>query len=368
MMMCVHGLTKTLTGHSLQRRLARFCTHQDGNVTIFAFTLFMLMMMMGGLAVDLMRFETTRTSLQNTLDRATLAAASLNQSIDGKVVVNDYFAKAGLTKYLKSVTVTKGLNFRNVKADAEAATNPYFVHLVGIDEMYAKGNSMAEQRISNVEIMLVLDISGSMNSNSRLVNLKIAANEFVSTILSSDTEQRISIGIVPFNGQVNLPVDLRNKFNYTDPNGATNVNCFDLPASVYTGPGMSRTTPLSMTIAGDTYSGTSGVANWIDVSDSNVGPYPLNVWCPPRAEDTVSMPQQSISALQAKITGLTAVGATSINAGMKWGLSLLDPSARGIYNEYQLAGLMSANLTGRPYEYADRESAMLAHQPLVPTQ
>jgi len=355
--MCVHGLTTAFDGYKMRRPLRKFAADQQGSTTVFAMTLFMLMVMMGGLAVDLMRYEATRTSLQNTLDRATLAAASLNQSVDGKVIVKDYFAKANLTQYLKEVVVTTGINFRNVKASANAETNPYFAHLVGVDELEAKGKSMAEQRISNVEIMLVLDVSGSMNSNNRLANLKTAANEFVSTVLTTDAEQRVSIGIVPFNGQVNLPVNLRNKFTFTDPNGAANVNCFDLPASVYATSDLSRTTPFSMTIAGDTFSGTPSATNWLVVSDTNnVAPYPLNVWCPPRAENTVAMPMQSVSGLQSKITSMTAVGATSINAGIKWGLALLDPSARSIYNEYQTANLMPVKLAGRPFEFTDRES------------
>ena len=355
--MCAHEMTKAFAGRLLRRPVHRFAADQNGSTTIFAMTLFMLMVMMGGLAVDLMRYEQTRTSLQNTLDRATLAAASLNQSVDGKVIVKDYFAKANLTQYLKDVTVTNGINFRNVKAKASAETNPYFAHLVGVDEMEAKGKSMAEQRTTNVEIMLVLDVSGSMNSNSRLINLRTAAAEFVSTVLSTDTEQRISIGIVPFNGQVNLPVELRTKFNFTDPNGALNVNCFDLPAAVYLGSDLLRTTPLSMTIAGDTFSGTASVTNWIAISDTgSAAPVASNVWCPPRAENTVSLPLQSVSILQGKINALTAIGATSINAGMKWGLALLDPAARTIYNEYQGAGLMPAKLAGRPFAFNDRES------------
>ena len=356
-MMCIHGQTKAIADRLLRRALPKFAADQHGSTTVFALTLFMLMAMMGGLAVDLMRYEATRTALQNTLDRATLAAASLNQSVDGKVVVKDYFAKANLTQYLKSVTVTKGINFRNVNASASAETNPYFAHLVGVDEMEAKGKSMAEQRISNVEIMLVLDVSGSMNSNNRLPNLKIAANEFVSTVLTNDSEQRVSIGIVPFNGQVNLPLNLRTKFNFTDPNGASNVNCFDLSPSVYSRSEISRTEPLSMTIAGDTYSGTSNATNWIAITDTNyAAPAPSNVWCPPRADNTVSMPLQSVSALQTKITAMTAIGATSINAGIKWGLALLDPSARSIYNEFQAANQMPVKLAGRPFEFTDRES------------
>lgn len=129
-------------------------------------------------------------------------------------MVTDYFDKAGLAEYLRAVSVEEGLNYREVVADARASTNPFFLHMIGVKEMDAPGHSMAEQRMTNVEIVLVLNVSGSMatvspNGLTRLVNLRNAANEFVDTVLSSDSEDRISIAIVPFNGQVNLGAALR---------------------------------------------------------------------------------------------------------------------------------------------------------------
>ena len=111
-------------GQSQSRKamMRRFWAAQDGSLTILALCLFLLMVMMGGLAVDLMRYEQTRTTLQNTLDRATLASASLTQTLDPAEVVADYFTKAGMDKYLKGVTVSEGVNFRNVTADAAAET------------------------------------------------------------------------------------------------------------------------------------------------------------------------------------------------------------------------------------------------------
>ncbi len=350
-------VAKNLSRRSLRCKVTAFFARQDGNISIFAMSLFMLMVMMGGLAVDMMRFETKRTALQNTLDRATLASASLNQRIKGETVVRDYFDKAKLTQYLTSVVVIEGLNFRNVMATATADTEPLFMHLTGTKEMYAKGKSMAEQRITNVEIMLVLDVSGSMNNNSRLTNLKAAATEFVNTVLASDSEKRISIGIVPFNGQVNLPVALRDKFNFTDNPNVANVNCFDLSSSVYGGTGMSRTAPMTMTANADTYSGTTTALSWISITDTNyAAPNGANLWCPPRPGNIVAMPQQNISDLQSKIAALSAIGATSINAGLKWGVALMDPSLRGLYNEYQTAYLMPVTLAGRPFEYTDNEA------------
>lgn len=202
-------------GLAAQREVARdhLVRGEEGNLTILALCMFVLMAMIGGIAVDLMRYEAMRTSLQNTLDRATLAAASLSQQLDAEDVVTDYFDKAGLADYLRAVTVEEGLNYREVNADARAATNPFFLHMIGVEEMDAPGRSKAEQRMTNVEIVLVLDVSGSMADNNRLTNLKSAANEFVDTVLSSDSEDRISIAVVPFNGQVNLGAALRGRYN-----------------------------------------------------------------------------------------------------------------------------------------------------------
>ena len=72
--------------------------------------------MICGMAVDLMRYEQTRTTLQHTLDRSTLAAASLSQDLNAIDVVNDYFEKAGLLQYLTNVQVDEGINFKEVTA------------------------------------------------------------------------------------------------------------------------------------------------------------------------------------------------------------------------------------------------------------
>lgn len=338
--------------------LRRSAAAEDGSLTILALCLFLLMAMIGGITVDLMRYETTRTSLQNTLDRATLAAAALSQQLDAEEVVTDYFAKANLSQYLRSVSVEEGLNYREVVADAEAATNPFFMHLIGINELDAPGHSMAEQRMTNVEIMLVLDVSGSMNSNSRLTNLKTAAKEFVDTVLSSDDEDRISIGIVPFNGQVDVGTALGARYNLTKKHYVSDINCVDLPSSVYAGTGLTTTLDLPMTTPTDTYSATNKIDGYVGRTDSSYAVNDdANRWCPDvNNTNSIMLPSQSISALQAKIQGLTGIGATSINAGMKWGMAMLDPGTQPVFTHFVGTGVIPSVFAGRPFQFTDPES------------
>ena len=66
----------------------------------------LMMLMVCGIAVDLMQNEMMRTRVQNTLDRAILAASDLDQPLPADDVVDDYFAKAGMSEFLDTVEIT----------------------------------------------------------------------------------------------------------------------------------------------------------------------------------------------------------------------------------------------------------------------
>lgn len=333
----------------------RFRREEDGSLIIFALVLFLLMAMMGGVAIDVMRYETVRTNLQNTLDRCTLMAASLDQTLDPQSVVTDCVDKAGLRDKLESVEVTQSLNSRSVVSKGRADTKPFFLHLIGIDKFDALGASGAEQAITNVEIALVLDVSGSM-SGAKIANLKIAAAEFVDNMLANDPNQRISITVVPYNAQVNLGPVLRAKYQAVNLHGVADVNCLELPPAVFSAPGIPRNVNLPMMAYADQYYGTSQTNAAVSPTSSSALPNYAAAFCNKTTANIVRLPSQNATALKAQINGLQAGGNTSITLGMKWGLSLLDPSARGMYNELIGAGQMGANLAGRPFNYTDPES------------
>lgn len=342
---------------SLAHRAARRFRSEDGNIASFSIILFTLMVMCGGLAVDLMRYEQVRTSLQQTLDRCTLAAAALAQGLDPEEVCRDYVDKAGLTQYLTGVEVTEGLNFRQVEAFAMAQKPTFFAGLVGINKFDIPGASSAEQRITDIEIAMVLDVSGSM-AGAKIANLKAAASEFVETVLVTDVEDRTSVAIVPYNGQVNLGPLLASKYNVSPQhNIVSDVNCIDLPPSVYNTNTMSRTLAMPQTGYVDSFTGTSTSHAWLaSTTTSNPNgatPIPTNMWCPQRPQNIVRLPSNDIGTLQAQINALDAVGATSINAGMKWGMSLLNPANRPMFAELVSAGAIPSYFGNRPFDYVE---------------
>ena len=63
---------------------SRFAKEEDGMITIFACFMILMMLMVGGIGVDMMRHEMERTRLQAVSDRAVLAAADLDQTLNPK--------------------------------------------------------------------------------------------------------------------------------------------------------------------------------------------------------------------------------------------------------------------------------------------
>ena len=145
----------------------RFITNQDGTYTIFGVYIFVLILMLGGIGVDLMRFERDRTNLQYTLDRAVLAAADLDQKLDAESVVHDYFDKAGLAAYVDDVVVTPGVNFRIVSAEASAVMDTHFMHMTGVDTLTVPASGAAEERVPKVEVSLVLGVHAVQRPDGR---------------------------------------------------------------------------------------------------------------------------------------------------------------------------------------------------------
>ena len=144
--------------HQAEDEIERFKEEESGVATIFACFMIMMMVLVGGIGVDLMHNEMERVRLQNTLDRAVLAAADLDQTLTPAEVVEDYFTKSGFPGQPGTVTVDEGLNNRIVTASASTDHLTQFMHLMGVPELSIPAKGTAAERISNVEVSLVLDI------------------------------------------------------------------------------------------------------------------------------------------------------------------------------------------------------------------
>lgn len=373
-MISIVKFQKSAGGFFLARRrsAARFWRDDSGAMWQFAITILFIMITASGVAINLMRFETERARTQSVADSAVLAAASFGQTRDAKQVVEDYFDKAGLGDRLvrDQIQVVSGINGKIVTVNTEVQTGAFFANFLGYEALRGTGSARAEEYRGDVEVVMVLDISGSMNSYNRIQNLKIAASDFVTQLIDSDTENRISIAIVPYNGQVNLGANLFNEINSRfgiadntnvtrrslgpttndTPSTTNDARCVDMPTSQLIKPAFDANPGLARTPYTD---------HWSNVTTSNAHQNPVahntaNIWCPARAANAIRLPTNNKANLLAYINALEAVGATSIDLGLKWGAWLIDPQAQPtLANLVNNTSQVSSYFSDRPRPYND---------------
>jgi len=328
----------------------RFVREDNGSMTIFTVMLLMMMLLVGGIGVDLMRNEMERTRVQATIDRAVLAAADLDQTLDPEAVVNDYFAKAGMSGYLTSVTVDEGLNFRTVTARARTTTPTQFMRLMGVEELSVPAGGQAEERISNVEISMVLDISGSMGRNGKMANLQDAAKTFVDTVIRDETEDLISMSLIPYTAQVSAGQGIFEAMQMTRQSGNPSW-CVDFA-------------PADFDTATVRMDGTYEQMQYFDEGWSYSKPV-NNPGCPgrdgpgvgsSRAYEQIFPFSQDAVSLKSRIDQYRARANTSIHIGMKWGVAMLDPSFKPVVQELSLNNGVDSAFASRPAAYNDPET------------
>ncbi|WP_168223009.1 TadE/TadG family type IV pilus assembly protein [Oceanicola sp. D3] len=319
-----------------QSRFSAFARDEDGGLIIFSLFLFVCMMLAVGLSIDVMRTEMARTRLQNVADNAVLAAASMEQTIAPETVVNDYFEKAGLASNLDGVTVSQGANYKTVSAKTNTKLPMYFLGMVGIDKMEAKSEGTATAGYTDVEVSLVLDITGSMGSNNKLPNLKSAAKDFVDTVLDPSQPGSVSLSLVPYSAQVNIGADMMAELNVPQEHSFT--HCVDFQEADFTGTGVSLTQQYKH-------------MQHFQYYPSETTPID-NPGCVQQSYEQVTPHSQNNAALKAQINQFQARANTAIHLGMKWGVALLDPSMQPVIQSMAAKGKADAAFANRPFSYS----------------
>ncbi len=325
------------------RDLARhFRREEDGSLIIFGLMMMIVMLFMAGIPLDIERFETARTKLQNTADGAALAAASLTQEVDSEVLVYDYFAKAGVAGFVDDVRVTEAINYKHVEIDADINVPTHFFNMVGVTNLGTLVDSVAEESIGDVEISLVLDVSGSMGSNSKLANLKDAAEDFIDAIYENAEDSSISTSVIPYSTQVSAGPDILKYLNRA-PVSHEHSHCLNFSASDFNSASISTSAEVEQTLHFDP---------WTDENDNWRPEYDLwQVVCPTDSWTDILPFSQSPGVIEDYVNDFDDTNLTSIEIGVKWGTAMLDPAFRPVVTGLISDGIVEADFAGRPLDY-----------------
>lgn len=325
----------------LAARAGRFAREEDGIMTIWVLFMVMMMVMVGGIQLDFMRHQMERSRLQAVSDRAVLAAADLDQTRPARDVVTDYFAKAGMSEFLSEVQVSEGLNFRTVTVDASKQLETPYLRKFGVDTLTVPARSVAEERVANVEISLVLDISGSMAIGSRMTDMQDAAKVFVDTVLRDQNEDLISVSLVPYSEHVNAGPLITSRMNMLTTHNYS--HCVEFDENEFNSPAL------------DTSKWHEQAQHYQWNYDGRNNDRTETV-CPRYSYERIRPFSKNRTQLKDQIDDLKPRAGTSIFLGMKWAVAMLDPSFRAINNSLVEAEEVSSKFTGRPAAYDDPET------------
>ncbi|WP_457648233.1 pilus assembly protein TadG-related protein [Profundibacter sp.] len=343
-------------GSALLRQMRHFQKDERGSIIIFSLFMFAMMLMIGGLAVDVMRAEYQRTKIQYTADRCALSASSLSQQLPAEEVVDDCFQKAGLGWLNPTVIVDEALNSKRVSIQLpDPKIKTIFLAVDwskifktagggGVEYLATPAAAAAVDGVQKVEISLVLDVSGSMDWNSasgrkKIEDLKIAAKEFVDALmLTRPHDDTYSISIIPYATQVTAGPDLLDQFTVTSEHNYS--NCVDFNTTDYNATTLSTTDLLQRTGYFEVFTNNHGDEIRWDYRS-----------CPEHNTRRILPLSGDIATLKSFIDNLTPGGMTSTEIGIKWGAALLDPSTRPAIQGLVDNGEVSPLFSGLPVDY-----------------
>lgn len=319
-----------------------FSSDENGSIIVFVLVVFSAMFLVGGTAVDLARHENLRSSLQYNLDRAVLAAASLKQTQDPNVVVQDYMSKVTtIESFSVQVDSTVAVNARTVSAEATAVLDTWFLSMAGINQMPIKAVSKSEEKIPNLEIALVLDVSGSMSSNSKLTNLKVAAKEFVTTMLENTEPDTVAISIVPFNHNVAPSTLMYDAISVNEVHDYS--TCLDFEDSAF------GSTKIDPAVLQKQAIYTASKGDWQDLDEGRITCYSNDYF-------EILPYSDNETALHEKIDDLEADGWTGGHMGIKWGAAMLNPAFQSVATHLIDEDVVDDGFAGLPVAYNDAQT------------
>ncbi|ORE90440.1 pilus assembly protein TadG-related protein [Aurantimonas sp. 22II-16-19i] len=185
--------------------LRRFARSSGGNFGMMVgIAAVPLIVAMGG-AVDYSNALRERESVQAAADAAALAAAKYSGNDEAERTARaDRFFKANLDA---DITVKATSLSKVDKAwvyDAEFSTPTAFLGLMHIDKLDMEVASTVRQADVPLDIVLVLDSTGSMQWSGKMDQLKAAVNLFLDNFDGASTTGKVQVAMIPFDTDVKV--------------------------------------------------------------------------------------------------------------------------------------------------------------------
>ncbi len=161
-----------------------------------------------GMAIDAGQIYLAKKRLEHAIDAAALAAAGSSSLTEAEIIERVYdFIRANYSDdelgEIKDIVVEIGEN--NLSVSASVYVDTIFLNILGINTAEANTDTNVVREVRGLEVMLVLDVTGSMSTNNNISALRTASTNFVDILYDRATEDdTIKMGMVPYSSAVNV--------------------------------------------------------------------------------------------------------------------------------------------------------------------
>jgi len=200
----------TCTYRRLTDGWRQFCA--DGRGTSLPMVALILMPVLGfvGLSVDAGRGYMVKSRLGDALDAAALAGAQVvhdqakfDHDVDMFFYANFPPGFLGANPVLIKPSVDA--NTPTITLSATASVNTTFTRFLGYETMTVASSTEVTRLTSSMDVVIAIDMSGSMGDDGKLADAKDAAEELIDILFGTDsTKSFLQVGVVPWTGKVNV--------------------------------------------------------------------------------------------------------------------------------------------------------------------
>lgn len=209
----------------MRSMLRRFFSDPKGNVAImFAIAVVPVIGAMGA-AIDYSMASAQRTAMQASLDATAIALVKImptsQQELNARGM--EWFkANMGATP-ITGIQLIIIPTTGKINLEANGTYKPKMVNVLGIQDFPVTAKSEAKWGIGKVEVALALDNTGSMSSQGKMTQLKIAAHQLLDTLeMAAKNPGDAKVAIIPFGFQIRLDTSYRNAFWIKYPTASAN--------------------------------------------------------------------------------------------------------------------------------------------------
>ena len=227
---------------STSRKLKAFRNECLGSVTQITAVAALPMMLAAGAAIDTVRINREQVAFDAAVDSAALAVAaddraSLTGLSDAQVTARiaeledfaqEYMAENYTPQYGSSQEMDVNITITGAAIDLEASHSfpTTIMSLTGIDELTLASHSQIMKAMRPIEMVLVMDTTGSMSTDNKIGGAKTAARDLLNTVYGGSAasvpeSEYLRVALVPFATGVRLnPSAYDFNLNWIDTTGA----------------------------------------------------------------------------------------------------------------------------------------------------